>query len=358
MGSLACSGLLIIGNGFYMTVANTTSAHGIPGVYGLLLLEVVSRFGVSEQSLFAPFNFNSEQLAEPSCRISLPEANQLFKHALELTGEDSLGYQLGTQMRISVHGFIGYAIMSAPTATDALMLASRFIQIRVPFLQLHFSTMQTKASIQLICEDLHLEPLRQEVLIALTVGILSMGKALTGQELYADIECDFPKPKGFDKYLKLINANVSFNKPKLIAYFDKSYLSLPFVNADPISSQIAINQCEAELSAIGDRKRIAMRVRDLISQSAERYPSIEIIAERLHMSDRTLKRQLAAEGTCYSNVVDELRYRHAVSLLSRSDFSLEQISDDLGYSDVGNFTRAFKRWTGRTPGNWRKDPYL
>jgi AraC-like DNA-binding protein len=75
------------------------------------------------------------------------------------------------------------------------------------------------------------------------------------------------------------------------------------------------------------------------------------------MSDRTLKRQLAAEGT-FSTLVDEVRYRHATSLLSRTDYTLELIADELGYSDVANFSRAFKRWSGRSPSNWRKDPYL
>ncbi len=49
---------------------------------------------------------------------------------------------------------------------------------------------------------------------------------------------------------------------------------------------------------------------------------------------------------------------YATSLLSRTDYSLEQIADELGYSDVANFSRAFKRWSGRSPSNWRKDPYL
>jgi AraC-like DNA-binding protein len=341
-----------------MTTQIARPDNGIPGVYGLLLLEVASRFGISEEMLFSPFGLTSEQLADPNFRYSAEQANDLLKHALELTGEDSLGYHMGTQMRISIHGFIGYAIMSASNIAEALMLASRFIQLRIPFLRLHVSTMQPKAKLQLFCDDLTLEPLRQELLIALTVGILTMGKALTGKDIYADIECDFAEPKGFAHYKDMIHSSISFGKPHLIAHFDKSYLALPLVNADPIASQIAINQCEAELSKLGERKRLAMKVRDLLTQSNERYPSIETIAEQLHMSDRTLKRQLAAEGTSYSNVVDEVRYRHAISLLSRSDYSLEQISDQLGYSDVGNFTRAFKRWTGRTPGNWRKDPYL
>lgn len=339
------------------TIPNTD--YNIPGVYGLLLLEVVARWGISEEMLFEPFGLTSEQLADPKYRYTSEQANQLLKHALALTGEASLGYQMGTQMRISIHGFIGYAIMSASNVAEALLLASRFIQLRIPYLRLHISTMQPKARVQLFCDDLTLEPLRSEILLALFVGIMTMGRALTGvEELHAEVEVDFSEPVGFEKYKHKLGATVKFDQPHLVGYFDKSYLTLPLVNADPIASQVAINQCEAELSAMGERKRLAMKVRDLLKQSEERYPTIETIAEKLHMSDRTLKRQLAAEGTSYSNVVDEVRYRHAISLLSRSDFSLEQISEELGYSDVGNFTRAFKRWTGRTPGNWRKDPYL
>lgn len=341
-----------------MSLPTARPDNGVPGVYGLLLLEVVSRFGVSEQSLFSPFGFSSEQLADPAFRLKPEQASELLANALKLTGEPSLGYHMGTQMRISIHGFIGYAIMTASSVAEALVLASRFIQVRIPFLRLHVSTMQSKARLQLFCDDISLEPLRSELLIALTVGILTMGKAITGRELNANIEFDFPEPVGFDQYRHLINSSLKFNQPHLMAYFDTNYLSLPLVNADPIASQVAINQCEAELSALGERKRIAMKVRDILTQSNHRYPSIETVADILHMSDRTLKRQLAAEGTSFSNVVDEVRHRHATSLLSRSDYSLEQISDELGYSDVGNFTRAFKRWTGRTPGNWRKDPYL
>jgi AraC-like DNA-binding protein len=333
--------------------------QGIPGVYGLLLLDVVSRWGYNDQTLFEPFGLNSEQLADPNFRIPTATANELVQHALRLTGEPTLGYHLGTQMRISIHGFIGYAIMTAKDITDALILANRFIQLRMPFLQLFFSTFGTKATIQLQT-DVTLEPLRTEISIALIFGIISMGKAITGTDYGAgDIDFDFPKPEGFERFMaKFPHHTFRFEQPHLILSFDKQYLGNKLVHADPIASQIAINQCEAELSALGERHRLAMRVRDLLTNSDQHYLSIEAVAERLHMSDRTLKRQLAAEGTSFSTLVDEVRYRHATSLLSRTDFTLEQIADELGYSDVANFSRAFKRWSGRSPSNWRKDPYL
>ena len=164
-----------------MQTTSTRQDQGVPGVYGLLLLDVVSRWGYSDETLFAPFHLTSEQLADPNYRIPTPIANELVKHSLRLTGESTLGFHLGTQMRISIHGFIGYAIMTAHDITDAIALASRFIQLRLPFLQLYFSTFGSKATLQLQC-DIEVEPLRTEIILGLTIGIMTMAKALTGIE--------------------------------------------------------------------------------------------------------------------------------------------------------------------------------
>ena len=159
-----------------MKVMSVRQDQGIPGVYGLLLLDVVSRWGYSAETLFSPFHFNSEQLAEPDFRIPTAVANELVKHALKITGESTLSYHLGTQMRISIHGFIGYAIMTAGDISDALVLANRFIQLRLPFVQLYFSTFGQQATLQLQC-DIDTEPLRTEIVTSLTFGIMSMAKA-------------------------------------------------------------------------------------------------------------------------------------------------------------------------------------
>ena len=123
-----------------------------------------------------------------------------------------------------------------------------------------------------------------------------------------------------------------------------------------MASQLALAQCEAELSALGLRDRLNLRVRELLTLGNDGFPNLEQITEKLHMSDRTLKRQLAAEGTSFSAILEEVRHRQAIALLSRSDFTLDRISECLGYSDVANFNRAFRRWTGKTPGKWRREP--
>ncbi len=340
-----------------MNAISARQDQGIPGVYALLLCEVVSRWGYSAEAFFAPFHLTTDQLAQPDFRIATRTANDLVKHALKITGATSLGVQLGMQMGISIHGFIGYAIMTAPDLAAAFVLANRFIQLRLPFIQLYCASIEHQATLQLQC-DIEIEPLRTEIVTSLTLGMLTMAKTLTGiEQLNADIDFDFPKPIGFDHELsQLAGYRIRFEQAHLLTSFNEKYLSLKMVNADPLANQVAIKQCEAELAAFTERRRLSIQVRDILSGTEQHYLSIKHVATRLHMSDRTLKRQLAAEGTCFSALVDEVRYRYATSLLSRTDYSLEQIADELGYSDVANFSRAFKRWSGRSPSSWRKDP--
>lgn len=329
---------------------------GIPGIYALLLCKVVLHWGIHPETLFAPFYFDQQQLTQPDFRIPIRVANDLAQHALILTGESSLGIQLGTQMRISNHGMLGYAMLTAVNLEAALMLANRFIQLRLPFMQLSFSVIEQQVSLQLHC-DIKIEPLRTEIMLALMLGILNMSKAMTGIEIFnAVIDFDFSKPTNFDYYCQYMpHDQFHFGQAYALISFDKNNLNAKMLNADPLANQVVINQCEAELSAWNRRRRVALQVRELLSYAEHHSLNIEQVAKCLHRSARTLKRQLAAEGSSFSVLADEVRYRYATSLLSRTDFNLEYIADELGYSDAANFSRAFKRWSGRSPSLWRKD---
>lgn len=328
---------------------------GVPGAYGILLLDVVSRWGISDQTLLAPFELSRERMAEPTSRVPALVFNELLKRAHLLTGESTLAYHLGTQMRISTHGFIGFAIMTAPTAGVALMLASRFIRTRMPYCRLNPLPDGEIGQLEFIV-DVPLEPLRSEIILSLYIGILFMGQALIEQPIRARLELDFAEPVGFARFRKLIDSEFQFSQPALRAHFERALSRAPLVSADPVASQLALTQCEAELSALGQRDRLAARVRELLVMTPYGFPNIEQVAERLCMSDRTLKRQLAAEDASFSGLLEEVRHRQAIGLLSRTDLSLDRISEQLGYSDVANFNRAFRRWTGKTPGKWRREP--
>jgi len=135
-----------------------------------------------------------------------------------------------------------------------------------------------------------------------------------------------------------------------------AYLDLPLVMADAASMQLAVEQCERELVAIGLHNRFVRQVRELIYREDEGFRGVEAVASDLHMSERTLKRQLALEGTTFTDILEDLRRQKAILLLDDPRQNQERIAEQLGYSDVANFNRAFKRWTGTTPGLYRRNP--
>ncbi|MEV6715246.1 helix-turn-helix transcriptional regulator [Lentzea sp. NPDC051208] len=92
---------------------------------------------------------------------------------------------------------------------------------------------------------------------------------------------------------------------------------------------------------------VAQNVREII---AEGVTEAGRIAARLHLSARTLRRHLAAEGTSLRHLVDESRRVQAIELMTLHRLTVEQISLRLGYADAATFIRAFRRWTGTTPG--------
>jgi AraC-like DNA-binding protein len=127
--------------------------------------------------------------------------------------------------------------------------------------------------------------------------------------------------------------------------FPSSELDLPLVTADAAATRLASPQLERELATIGT-PAIVERVRAALAAGA--ISSVEV-ARTLRVSPRTLKRRLADHGTTFTALRDEHRRQRALLLLADRDLTLTDVASRLGYTELPNFTRAFRRWTGTTP---------
>src|SRR5690606_31913265 len=135
--------------------------------------------------------------------------------------------------------------------------------------------------------------------------------------------------------------------------FDARYLELPLRMADATAMNLAIEQCELQLAALGDEARALSEIASRLALPVG-FRRLEEVARELHVSSRTLKRRLAEHGTSFSALLDGQRRERALLLLRDPSLSLDQVAERVGYSDVANFTRAFRRWTGKTPGALRR----
>jgi AraC-like DNA-binding protein len=323
----------------------------LPGAYIKDLVELTGRWNVRADELLDGLPITPAELAAPTTRVPLRVCEAIVARAHQLTHEPALAIHVGTQMRLSSHGFLGFAAMTAGTVREAIELACRFASTRTSAIGLTLYVEGETATVVIEERD-SLGTLREPVVIALIIGLWQLGQALTGTALDGVGECAFPEPP----YLRGVpnGERLRFGCAAHRLVFPASELALPLRSADPVAMQLAREQCERELAAVVDAG-IATRVRGALI-AADGMPSLVEVAKALRMSPRTLKRRLAEHGTTYSTLRDDVRRQRALLLLDNRTLTVGDVAARLGYSELPNFTRAFRKWTGVTPLAYRERP--
>lgn len=329
----------------------------LPGAYAYELAVQCGRWGVDPNALLAGTGLSLESLKDPATRIPLEACAEVAERARAMTKQPALAFVVGTQMRLSWHGFLGFAAMSAGTVREALAIAEQFSLTRTAAFAISTHVQGDVASV-VFEERVPLGRLREFAIIALLIGVSRIANDVTGKVLSGVAECAFPEPDYAAAVLPRgagpDGGLMRFSQPAHRLVFDAAILDLPLVNADPAAMQLARAQCDRELAALAEEVGFVGRVKKEVTRGdAGAFASLPDVARRMGASTRTLKRRLAEQGTSFTGVLEEVRRQRALLLLDDKRLPIGEIADRLGYSDVSNFTRAFRRWTGRTPAAFR-----
>lgn len=321
----------------------------LPGVYLLEVVELAARWNVGAAELLDGLPVTAAGLRDPACRVPIPICAEVVERAHRLTREPALALYMGMQMRLSSHGFLGFAAMTAATLGDAIDLAVRFSSTRTTAIGLALYVEGDTASI-VIEERADLGTLREFAVLGLGLSLWHVGQELTGRPPEGLAEVSFPAPDYIPS--PQLGGMVRFNQPANRLVFATELLRAPLRTADPVALQLARAQCERELAELVDAG-LTGRVRAALAAEPSGFPSVTDVARRLHMSTRTLKRKLADQRTTFTALLDDARRQRALLLLDHRDLPLADVAARLGYTEVPNFTRAFRKWTGTTPAAYR-----
>jgi AraC-like DNA-binding protein len=325
-------------------------AQQVPAAYVRDILEVSAQCGVTADALLAGLSITADALAVPATRIPIPLCAEIVARAERLTRHPALAIQVGMQMRLSTHGFLGFAAMTSSTVREALDLAVRFAGTRTTALGLTLAVEGATASLA-IQERAPLGTLREFALISVMVGLWRIGEALTGRVVDGVAHCDFT-PAGPTAGILLATGRMRFGQPTNRMVFDATLLDRPLVTADPLAAQLARGECERELATVAEAGLLG-QVRAAITTGGDGVPSLAEVARELHLSTRTLKRKLADHGTTFTAILEDVRRQRALMLLGDRALSIGEVAARLGYSELPNFSRAFRKWTGMTPAAYR-----
>jgi AraC-like DNA-binding protein len=323
----------------------------VPVAYGILIQEVAASFGVGPELLDAA-GVPRSAFGDPDGRLTALQAGALLLHGLELTREPGLGYEIGLRSSLTSHGVMAFGLLTSATLRQAIELGAEYSAVRLPMLRLQLVVDRDQAGVD-VEETMPLGAVRQCLFDLFLVGLARMTPALTGRpvdsvELW--FECE--EPTHYKRYRDRLPP-VCFGKGVNQLRFAAAYLDLPLDTANEVASRVAQEQIAGELTRIGLADDVVAHVRSVMSAGGVGYGLSEV-AQALLVSPRTLKRRLNDQGVRFHDLVSEVRRAEAVRLLRHSVLTVEQIGTQLGYADPGNFCRAFKRWTGQTPGAFRK----
>jgi len=179
---------------------------------------------------------------------------------------------------------------------------------------------------------------------------------LTGKRILLDkAQFNYPQPTHHNEYRHLFHCPLVFNQPHTEIRFHKRFLQLKVVK-DELTLKEFLKSSPADLLARpDDRQSYTARIRTLISiDLSNELPDFEHVAEKIHLSPQTLRRRLKEENTSYQEIKDHLRRDQAIYFLSRNDYPINEIAHLIGFTEPSTFHRAFKKWTGLTPGAYRQ----
>jgi AraC-like DNA-binding protein len=239
--------------------------------------------------------------------------------------------------------------MASATVGDALSVLMRYSRALIPSIRIEIQQHSGMTDLLVRATHLprHLERFYCEVLYT---AILNSGRLLIGDQTVATrLELDYCAPRNDELYHRLLGPEVYFNRARCALRLDERSLAIPISTANPLLQAILRRECDRLVSLDARRGRVSENVQQVLLQSGTNWLTSATVARQLNMSESTLQRRLAKEGTRYQQVLDQVRYRLAREYLSNTTLPVTEIAYLLGFSDAANFRRSFRRWSGTTP---------
>ena len=268
--------------------------------------------------------------------------------ALDVKRQPQLGAVLGDLVPAAAHGALGYAVVSSATIGQAMQTAARFASMRNRLFSYACSA-DDKETVLSLKPSFEMGGYRRFVEIGTAVSVFKMIQSLAGADAASKMRFDanwsaahsFPCP---------IDIRYSRGVSALCVPADVAHA--PTLTADAKLYAMACQNCAEELAILDGS--LAARLRAIMPDETNAWPTLIDAARRMGLSRRTLIRRLDAEALSYQGLLDEAKSEMACWYLRNTLLPLSQIADRLGFLDDSNFSRSFRRWRQTTPLAYRK----
>jgi AraC-like DNA-binding protein len=292
-------------------------------------------------------------LAQPAARVTQEQFATLYRLlALEL--DDEMPGIFARPLRKGTLKFLCLSLLDAPNLEVALHRFGQFFHLILDEFQVLSRREKGHAVVEIVSnpDGPEASPLARKLMVKLVHGVASW---LIHEKIpLVQAAFNFPRTAQSGDLLNLFPGPVRFERDGTRLIFDSAYLNLP-IRQRKADLTVFLNRAPEDWIFVSFAdEMVCHQVRQCIAAALPVVPTVDAVAETLHYSVRTLCRRLEGEGTSFQAIKDEVRRDISIQRLTRSDDAIASIAYDVGFDDSTAFHRAFRHWTGSTPGAYRE----
>lgn len=320
----------------------------------LALIHYLNRQGVLDSRRVEQLTgLDMRALEDPDRRIPANVHYNLWEHAERVTGDAAVGLNAGQIIDPERMGLVGHVFFNCDTLGEAVTQYVRLHRLINESVTLSFE--QTGEHAILTWQaDLPEYYCRLDMDRTLAAALCRARHFITPGIQAEWVDIAHPKPSYANKYQTLFGGAVSFGAAATRLAFNSGHLSDPIPHRNPYVYSAVLRQVNGLLARLQPRRSFGRKIRRLISrQMATDKIDADTLARQCNMSRQTLYRRLKKEGLGFHELVEQVRRDKALRYVASDRYALGEIAFLLGFSELSAFSRAFKRWTGIAPAQYR-----
>ena len=332
----------------------TTGRAATPIAFVQAIVRAYALRGIAPAGALQAARIAPQELANPQARVTAAQFEALNAHAMQELDDEALGW-FSRRLPWGSYGMLSRASITAPNLGVAIKRWCRHHRLLTEDITLSLQVQDGVASIT-ITEHRDLGDAREFCLV-------SCLRFLHGYACWAIDsriplhEAHFPlaRPAHADAYPLMFTGTLHFDAAAARYSFDEQYLALPLQRDERALRTMLKRALPLTVLQYRRDRLLGQRVRELLrTPQPVHSATADGLAARLHMSSRTLHRQLHEEGVSLQALKDEVRREQAMDQLRRSSRPIKQIALAVGFRNEKSFSRAFRGWTGESPGEFRR----
>lgn len=325
-----------------------------PAAFARAILEAASSKGVDRSEILRMAGVSEDILLADRGRLTAKTLNTINSCVIDILDDENLGF-MRDPIKPGTFAMMCYACVGASTLRVAVRRECRFYSLITDNFSVHLDEREGLAYFSLKAGSEFQDPKNYMVPSLLGISYRWMSWML-GQKIILDhASFTSARPDIASDYNFLFSCPVKFGGAENYICFNVNYLDKRISQNEETLKEFLSDGSSGLLAQPRSEDTLPAKVQSMIREHVGNdFPEIDEVAELLHMTPITLRRKLKREGSSYQQIKDDVRRDTAIYMLSRGGKSIEDIAEEVGFSEPTSFFRAFKRWTGVTPRSYLK----